>query len=59
MYYAFMFYEIAKNYRLRERKKWPHWGIFILLADAFSPDDQVYRDIPAVLEDAHKHSQVG
>lgn len=37
---------------------WAHWGIFILLADAVSPDHQVYRDIPAVLEDAGQLSQV-
>lgn len=29
-----------------------------MLADAVSPDHQVYRDIPAVLEDAHQLSQV-
>lgn len=36
---------------------WAHCGIFILLADAISPDHQVYRDIPAML-DADQLSQV-
>lgn len=40
---------------------WSHRGIFILLADAVGPDDQVYRDVPAVLQKAcvYSHRWVG
>lgn len=49
------YFQISFRLKLRKRPR-AHRGVFILLADAVSADDQVDRHVPAVLGGAHTHT---